>query len=292
MSSSDSDTNTVGSSKGHRDDSDLQPIILPGPAASPALLIEIQVLKERNVKLHHENGVLRSKAQHTSGSAKVVSNSIIAEYQDHIVLLGKKWAIMHDPWIDDSAFMCALSDSVPEPFSASQFVDEESYKEGYVVELHHYLEEESAPDLKELAQRFPAFKDEFMKQIRNERSVILNTICKNAALIFSDIEVSPLLWSVSSSKERAESATIKSLLYMPNESLDDTPFSPIFYPNQNIKLCDIFFNEYQPRIALFGPNSLQTAVNQFKYSSMLLGMKWRVTKVNASCIAWSAVVVC
>ncbi|KAK7433752.1 hypothetical protein VKT23_020579 [Stygiomarasmius scandens] len=300
MSSSDSD-NAVGPGKGRRDDNDLQPIVLPGPAASPALLIEtiknaqqqIQILKERNVKLRHENGVLRSKAQRASGSAKVASNSIIAEHQDRIVLLGKKWAIMHDPWIDNSAFMCALSDSVPEPFSTSQFVDEESYKEGYVAELHHYLEEESAPDLKELAQRLPAFKDEFMKQIGNERSVILNTIRKNAALIFSDIEVSPLLWSVSSSKEQAESAIIKSLLYMPNESLDDTPFLLVFYPNQNIKSRDIFFNEYQPRlirIALFGPNSLQTAVDQFKYSSMLLGMKWRVTEVNASCIAWSAVV--
>ncbi|KAK7440417.1 hypothetical protein VKT23_017055 [Stygiomarasmius scandens] len=296
MSTSDSESNA------ETNDNDLPPIILPSGNPSPALLIEtlrkaprqIQELRDRNIKLRHDNAVLQGKVKRRDGGSRRGNSKADSTFPDHherIVVLGKQWAIMHDPWINDDAFMRLLSTDALDPFSAARFATQKAYEKGYISELHQYLAE-SAPHLKDLAEKIPKFGDEFTKQMGNERSVALDVIRKNAAaLIFPDIDVPALLWTAPAGEERSHSAVFKSLLYMPNKSLHDNPFSPIFFPQQNVQSRDIFMNEYQPRmlrIALFGPNSLQTPPDKFRYGSSLLGMKWGVTEVNASSIVWSA----
>ncbi|KAK7438756.1 hypothetical protein VKT23_017886 [Stygiomarasmius scandens] len=194
---------------------------------------------------------------------------------------------MHNPWPDQSVFLRPPPTDISDPLSDARFKTFELYKDGTITELYSYLDD--ALDFKELAEKLPGFRDEFCKQVGNERASALKTIRENAAFIFSDIDVPAKLWSAEAGEERAASVKFKSLLYGPVRTTVPK-FPPILFNNQDTSTL-LFFNPYQPkmiRATLFGPNSVIIDPENFKYTGGTVGMTWGVSRVNASCIAWSA----
>ncbi|KAK7435692.1 hypothetical protein VKT23_019525 [Stygiomarasmius scandens] len=267
-------------------DDDLGPIVLPAPDANQAVLLtalkkaqlQIQELKTRTAALRRENGELRARSAssntiHTSLHAPTGPDAVLVIHRKRLVLFGKRWAIMRDPWLDQGVFLRPPPTDVPDPLSDARFKTFESYKDGTIAELYSYLDD--APDFKELAEKLPGFRDEFCKQVGNERASALKTI--------------PKLWSAEAGEERAASVKFKSLLYGPGRTTVPK-FPPILFNNQDTSTF-LFFNPYQPkmiRATLFGPNSVIVDPENFKYAGGTVGMTWGVSRVNASCIAWSA----
>ncbi|KAK7461268.1 hypothetical protein VKT23_008443 [Stygiomarasmius scandens] len=284
---------------GREDDDDIEPIVLPTPGASPAALTksqdQVQILKQRlaNVRLAYSTLQARVNSKSSGKAKNAIStpiNSLILEHQKLIVLYGKRWALLHEPWLDKNVFLCPLPPGAPDPLSSERFASIKAYKDGTIAELYDYFE--GAPIFKELAEKLPEFRDAFVKQVNAERATSLKTIRDNLSLIFSDLHIPPELFNTKAGTDRANDPTLKSLLYKPGVN-NIRNFSPIHYYRQDVKSYP-FINEYQPkmiRIALFGPDSIKTPLDKFKYTSGLLGMNWGVTGVNASLIAWSAVLI-
>ncbi|THU95744.1 hypothetical protein K435DRAFT_859253 [Dendrothele bispora CBS 962.96] len=160
-----------------------------------------------------------------------------------------------------------------------------------IAELHDYLGD--VPDLKHAAETLPGFRDEVVKQVGNERSVSLKTLRDNAIYIFCTLDVPSTIWKAAAGAERAKLSILMSLLLEPGKSLVKSTFAPVLYHNCDIRSTHLFMNEYQPkiiRVALFGGGAIQADPEAFRYTGGLLGMMWGVNRVNASLIAWSAMI--
>ncbi|THU80411.1 hypothetical protein K435DRAFT_695760, partial [Dendrothele bispora CBS 962.96] len=165
-------------------------------------------------------------------------------HHERIVMFGKRWTLLHEPWLDKGVFMRPLPSGAPNPFSLERFTDFSTYKDLTITELHEYFND--APAFREMMEGLPAFRDAFVKQVNAERASSLKTIRDNLGLILSDIQVAPGLWNVKAGVERSVNPTLKLLLYKPGTN-SVRKFSPIHYCRQDESGYP-FMNEYQAKV--------------------------------------------
>ncbi|KAK7457878.1 hypothetical protein VKT23_010222 [Stygiomarasmius scandens] len=283
---------------GREDDNDLPEIILPAPASDGAALfqslrsaqLQNQELRKRLANARLLISSLKADLGGKRGRKREAPvDPALAAERERVMLLAKKWAIFQDPWINGNAFMHLPPADAPSLLSAARFKTEETYKEGIIVELHEYLRD---PNLQRLATSLPAFLHEFQLQVQAQRNNATNRIRSNVCFILRELSLDSTIVEVATAGvDRGASLVLKSLLL--NNNNPDSVYAPIFFPDLDVRRFDwVFLNEYQPRMIraiCFGINSIQTAIKDFKYSAGLIGMKWNVKSVNASAIAWSAI---
>ncbi|THU75831.1 hypothetical protein K435DRAFT_706304, partial [Dendrothele bispora CBS 962.96] len=212
--------------------------------------LQVQTLLNRCAELRVANSTLEAALQskHRGKGRKPKDiDSVLASHQERIVLFGKRWAIMVEPWINPAIFMQTFPPDTSPAISIPRFESIASYRAGDLMELGAYLNE--APDLKEFAEKISGFRDEFVKQVGNERSISLRTIREAAPFIFPELEVPPTIWAAGAGSDRGSSQLLKSLLYPPNKP--KSRLSPIFFPDRNSRNSSlIFMNEFQPRVSM------------------------------------------
>ncbi|THU79014.1 hypothetical protein K435DRAFT_698816, partial [Dendrothele bispora CBS 962.96] len=169
-------------------------------------------------------------------------------FQDQLVFYGKCYALMHEPWVDTSIFLRPLPHDAPGPCSLARFESLVTYRYGDIAELHDYLSD--VADLKHAAETLPSFRDEFVKQVGNERSVSLKTLRDNAIYIFCKLDVPSTIWKAAAGAECAKSSILMSLLLEPGKTLVKSSFAPVLYHNCDIGSTHLFMNEYQPQVCL------------------------------------------
>ncbi|EEB87447.1 hypothetical protein MPER_15196, partial [Moniliophthora perniciosa FA553] len=161
---------------------------------------------------------------------------------DTVVLLGKKYSVTVAPWVDSRIFGQWPDANGLRPNAPERFDTDANFLKGAVVELHEYLGD---PELCKLAVEYPAFKNAFQKQTNAERATALSSTREMAPVIFDGLTITTTLWAAAAASKRGKDNTMRNLLYFPHKP--KSPFSPIFYPNQQENPGYLFKNEYQPK---------------------------------------------
>ncbi|KAK7438085.1 hypothetical protein VKT23_018251 [Stygiomarasmius scandens] len=149
---------------GQEDNDDLLEITLPAANSHAAILYQwLQESQLQNQELQKQlanqrlltsslKADLDDKSRKGQKRNKPI-DSTLSPYLNHILLIGKCWTLMHEPWISGDSFMRSPPPNSPGPYTLDQFKDFETYQAGQILELHEYLEDS---ELKNLAISLPA----------------------------------------------------------------------------------------------------------------------------------------
>ncbi|KAK7461498.1 hypothetical protein VKT23_008672 [Stygiomarasmius scandens] len=285
---------------GRENDDDLPTLVIP--AANTSAVTLFQRLQEAQLQNQELRKRLANQRLLTSSLKADVEtrgkpgrkrdapiDSALQPYKDWLFIIGKRFTLMHEPWIEPNCFMRPLPPDSPDAYSLARFErDFKFYKDNQISELHDSLAD---PELIRLAIGLPALRTEFQKCMTAQRSNSTDRCRQNASHILRELSLpSTPMTTADAGRERAECQAISSLFRQ-----SDNPtsiFAPIHFPGLLPDNDKLFLNEFQPRIiraCLFGASSIKTRPEDFKYSSRLLGMEWGVKSVNASVISWSAI---
>ncbi|THU88256.1 hypothetical protein K435DRAFT_803634 [Dendrothele bispora CBS 962.96] len=121
---------------------------------------QVQILKDRLANVRLGYGVLQArlnaKSRGRGWPAKpTTSEATLVEHHERIVMFGKCWTLLHEPWLDKGVFMRPLPSGAPNPFSLERFTDFSTYKDLAITELHEYFDD--APAFREMMEGLPAF---------------------------------------------------------------------------------------------------------------------------------------
>ncbi|KAJ3909494.1 hypothetical protein F5879DRAFT_60632 [Lentinula edodes] len=208
-----------------------------------------QELLNRNKRLRLRISDLESelklaKQTGTKGRPRKAVDSLLSH--DKIVLYGKKYAIVVEPFIDSGIFMKpAPQNATYTSMSDARFSNFSEYKAGSIAELYTYLSNEA--EMKEQASGYAPFRDAFVHEVRSETSTALHTIRSCAPVIFSDLNLPGELWPLNAATQRKESILVQSLLLFPEQEAPGI-FLPIFYPGLVKDNNFLFMNEYLPKV--------------------------------------------
>ncbi|KAJ3858688.1 hypothetical protein EV359DRAFT_51932, partial [Lentinula novae-zelandiae] len=206
-----------------------------------------QELLNRNKRLRLRISDLESelklaKRMGTKGQPRKAVDSLLSH--DKIVLYGKKYAIVVEPFIDSNIFMKpAPQDATRASRSDARFSNFSEYKAGLINELYTYLSNEA--EMKEQASGYAPFRDAV--SANSETSTALHTIRSCAPVIFSDLNLPGELWPLNAATQRKESILVQSLLLFPEQEAPGI-FLPIFYPGLVKDNNFLFMNEYLPKV--------------------------------------------
>ncbi|KAJ7443056.1 hypothetical protein B0H11DRAFT_2251126 [Mycena galericulata] len=234
-------------------------------------------------RLMVENRDLRAQvsALTASGKKPVEKGRNPLNYQQVIVLLGKKFAFMHEPWISLVAFTVFPPDPPPEgtpeaieamfksPNLYLKHVTSSLY--GHVPSKYHELLD---------SEKFPGFGEDFIKHLNAGRSSAVNSLKSQLPQILTDFKLT-------NAKD--------SLLYHPgdNKSLPPTAYLPIFYPKLKKNPQTLLLNEALPmalRCMLFGAASIKNK-GTGKPQAGTLGYKWRLEELTVGSLCSTLIVV-
>ncbi|KAF9019315.1 hypothetical protein BDP27DRAFT_1458158 [Rhodocollybia butyracea] len=281
------------------DDSDLPEITLP--EGNPTMFTVKQALSNvqlQNQEFRNRNEILRAKVANlqtklmltkkTKGGGRRGQEKV----DPQILEFGKSFTVLRDPWLDPASF-AAIPTGADRPSPSDCMKTFGTYQDSVIYELKDHLAR-GGDELYFRATNDPDFKREFIKQVNSQRSTSLSVIRSHAAVIFAGLDVPVLLWAAKAGPERGMSDLCQKLLKFQNRK---SSFSPIHFQNHTYQITGLFLNEYQPRILraiLLGPQSVQKIDPSHAQASTVLrstslAMSWQVRQINASCIAFSAV---
>ncbi|KAG7088000.1 hypothetical protein E1B28_012039 [Marasmius oreades] len=287
-------------------DSDIEDVSTPtytlpvGPLSDKRVREIIDMLQQHCEQLRNNNSILRMeigalKAQATATTRrgrKAKAAAPDAPYSRDVILLkGKQWPVMGSPWLHQDVFLRWPNPNALDPLSPDRYLNNDSYIEGTTIELHEFL---GSDELCQLAVELGSFRDDFINEVNAQRSTGLNTSRTAVNNILSEFNLPSTIWLSASYPQRQNHETLSALLRAPvgTTNQNSNPFSAVFFPGQVYNMARLFMNEYQPKFLhciLFGPSSINGG--KFAARNNLVGIRWNVTEVNSSAIAFSAILV-
>ncbi|KAJ7500380.1 hypothetical protein B0H11DRAFT_2225378 [Mycena galericulata] len=234
-------------------------------------------------RLMVENRDLRAQVSVLTASGKkpVEKGRNPLNYQAVIILLGKKFAFMHEPWISLVAFTVFPPDPPPEGTPEAieaMFKSPDLYLKHVTSSLYGHVPSKYHELLD--SEKFPGFGEDFIKHLNAGRSSAVNLLKSQLPQILTDFKLT-------NAKD--------SLLYHPgdNKSLPPTAYPPIFYPNLKKNTQTLLLNEALPmalRCMLFGTASIKNK-GTGKPQAGTLGYKWRLEELTVGSLCFTLIVV-
>ncbi|EKM74401.1 hypothetical protein AGABI1DRAFT_95665 [Agaricus bisporus var. burnettii JB137-S8] len=254
---------------------------------------ELDAVGKDNATLRQENAMLKAKVNtqpstSTRNNARVLfSGPLTIKSKKELQSIANRWMYFESPWLSQSVF----GSPRPDPFdilSVKERYEDEAALLTYLTELVY---QNVPPKFHNLIENFESFGSDFVKQVKNQRSVTMFKLHSNASLIFSRYpNITADLWS--SAESRGDSEECCRLYLTEDEETGDLVFNPllvpIIYARDDVGIDGIFQNEvlFSIRICtLYGP----TAIRDGKIAQHSLGAKWRTKSVTAGFIAWTCI---
>ncbi|KAF7773497.1 hypothetical protein Agabi119p4_5664 [Agaricus bisporus var. burnettii] len=236
---------------------------------------ELDAVGKDNATLRQENAMLKAKVNtqpstSTRNNARVLfSGPLTIKSKKELQSIANRWMYFESPWLSQSVF----GSPRPDPFdilSVKERYEDEAALLTYLTELVY---QNVPPKFHNLIENFESFGSDFVKQVKNQRSVTMFKLHSNASLIFSSEECCRLYLT--------EDEETGDLVFNPL-------LVPIIYARDDVGIDGIFQNEvlFLIRICtLYGP----TAIRDGKIAQHSLGAKWRTKSVTAGFIAWTCI---
>jgi hypothetical protein len=173
------------------------------------------------------------------------------DYDDALKNLGKKFAVTGELWLDSALFSTPLSitaDNSPE----ARFVDNDTYDQGTIAELHQYIPQKYHEDMANLPefaqvasilslmyQRILTYEScQFCNQLNAQRASGLFTVHKMCPTIFNK----PQKWFAKTYPRNKEPDLMALLTSKPGKY---PLFAPVFYPPGKVSEPKLLFrSEY------------------------------------------------
>ncbi|KAJ7471602.1 hypothetical protein B0H11DRAFT_2196075 [Mycena galericulata] len=242
----------------------------------------IKNLQLNSARLVVENRdlLLKVAALKASGKKRKPEEENPMAYLDVIILLGKKFGFMHEPWISPAVFAPPPLNPPPQGTAAeieAMFKSQKLYLQyvtstlyAHVPSKYHELVDSST---------FPGFGENFMKHLNAGRSSAVNSLKTHLPQIFADFKIA---------NEK------KVLLYHPGDdtSLSPTAYPPIFYPNLKKNAQTVLLNEALPmalRCMLFGSASIKNRGTE-KPQAGTLAYRWQLDGLSVGSICFTLTV--
>jgi hypothetical protein len=116
--------------------------------------LEISRLRVENKELKLANASLTAKSRGGSQTRKTQNRGTTGSAEDDelVMTLGKKFAVMHELWVESSAFLKPRPPNI-EADSTERFTSDEQYDQGIIAELYDVV----PPKLHGSMENQPAF---------------------------------------------------------------------------------------------------------------------------------------
>ncbi|KAJ7742493.1 hypothetical protein DFH07DRAFT_777728 [Mycena maculata] len=227
-------------------------------------------------RLMVENRTLRSEVAALKGSGKKVAakgrNPL--NYQDDIIMLGKKFGFIHEPWISLQVFTVFPPSPPPQDSPAdieAMFKSPDLYTQYLTCCLYTHVSSKYH-DLVD-SEKFSQFGKDFIKYLNAGRSSAVNSLKSQLTQILSEFKIT-------NNKD--------ALLYHPDDDKSHPPtaYPPIFYRNSKKNPQTLLLNEALPmalRCMLFGAASIKNQ-GTGKPQAGTLGYKWKLTSLTIGCL--------
>ncbi|KAF7761710.1 hypothetical protein Agabi119p4_9702 [Agaricus bisporus var. burnettii] len=256
---------------------------------------ELDAVSEDNANLRQENAVLKAKVNSQpststgSNTRPPFSGPLTVESKKELQSIANRWMYFESPWLSQMVF----GNPRPDPSEIlpvkERYEDEAALLTYFTEMVYRYI----PPKFHNLIENFEGFGSDFVKQVKNQRSVTMFKLHANAPLIFSGYPtITTDVWN--SAESRGVSDECRHLYLTEDEDSEtgelifNPLLVPIIYAGNGVSIDGIFQNEVLFSIGictLYGP----TAIRDGKIAQHSLGAKWKTKSVTAGFIAWTCI---